>query len=160
MDGGGENNHVGSEELLDQSDWDGSGLINDQKLSLSEGSAVLGSDILDSLSMVAVDVNSHDSVVEFRVGTLKDLIVGVLLIVESIEAFENELKNGDEIFRRRCCHENVTESVDNSTRESDTKGSRLSSTTSSSQTDGALKGLLRNIVYHLHDAGGLVKGAA
>ena len=51
---------------------------------MTKGGTVLRSDVLNSLSVVAVDVNSNNGVVELRVSALKDFIVGVLLIVESI----------------------------------------------------------------------------
>jgi len=84
MYGGRENDHVRSQELLDERDWDSSSLIHNEEFSLAEGGTILRSDVLNSLSVVAVDVNSNNGVVELRVSALEDFIVGVLLVVESI----------------------------------------------------------------------------
>ncbi len=63
---------------------------------------------LDSLAMVSLeDIDTHDSAVERGVGGLDDLIVGVLLVMQGIEALEHKLKQRSQVLGRWRCHENV-----------------------------------------------------
>ena len=50
--------------------------------------------VLDGLSVVMEDVHSHYRLVELRISALDQLVVKMLLIVERIEAFEDEIKEG------------------------------------------------------------------
>ena len=54
--------------------------------------------ILDGLSVVVEDVHSHHSLVELGVSALDQLIVEVLLVVQGIEALEDEVKEGVEVL--------------------------------------------------------------
>ena len=53
---------------------------------------ILRSDVLNSLSVIAENVDAHNSVVELWVGALHYLVVSVLLVVECIKTLENELE--------------------------------------------------------------------
>lgn len=98
MDGGGEHDHVGSEQVPHNGDRDGSGLIDNEEFGLSELGAILRPDVLDSLSVVAMDVDSHNCMVEVGVCAGQDVVVLVLLIVEGIEALEYKLEDGTEVL--------------------------------------------------------------
>lgn len=80
-------------QLLDNSNGYSSCLIDNQELSLSKLRVVLRSNILNSLSMISGDVHTDHCIVEFWVCALQDLIVLVFLIVQSVEATEEELEN-------------------------------------------------------------------
>ena len=71
-------------QLLDKSDGDGSCFVDIKKLSLSQLGIILRSDVLNSLSMVSENVDSHHCVVEFRVCALQDFIVLVLFVIHGI----------------------------------------------------------------------------
>lgn len=87
MNGGREDNHVGSEETFDQSNWNGCSLIYDQELGLRKLWEVsrVRRDVLNRLAVITVNIYSYNSVIEFWVSTLQDLIVLVLLVVERIK---------------------------------------------------------------------------
>ena len=86
MDGGGEDDHVWTQERLHQGDWDGCCLIHNQKFGLGQLRVVLGSDVLDRLPVVPVNVNPYHSVVKFGVGALQNFIVLMLFIIQGVEA--------------------------------------------------------------------------
>ena len=70
MNSRGENNHVWTEHLLDDSDRDRSCLIDNEKLSLGQLCIVLRLDVLNSLTMILEDIDTNDCVIEIRVGRL------------------------------------------------------------------------------------------
>ena len=53
------------------------------------------SNILDGLSVVTVNIDTDNCMVEFRVGALKDFVVSVFFVVKSIQSFENEFENSN-----------------------------------------------------------------
>ena len=120
INGGREKYQVGPHQLLHYRDGDSSGLIDNQELGLSEFRIVLGSYILNCLPVVTVNVHSHYGIVELRVRALQDLIVLVLLVVQGIEASEEELENTGQILWGRGCHEDVAETVHDGTGQGDT----------------------------------------
>lgn len=80
IDSRGHQHKVGSHELLNNRDGYCSCFIDNQQLRLTEFGVVLRPNVLDGLSVISVDVDSHDCVVELGIGTLKNLVILVLLI--------------------------------------------------------------------------------
>lgn len=70
------------------------GLINDYQFCLPQDVGVLRSYILDGLSMVPVDIHPYDRLIEVRICGLKDGIIGVVLVVESVKRFEDKFEQG------------------------------------------------------------------
>ena len=56
--------------------------------------------VLDGLTMLFEYVDAYDCVVELGVGRLNEVVVDVLLVVERVEAFKDELEQSFEIFGR------------------------------------------------------------
>ena len=61
--------------------------------------------------MVSENVYSDNSVVEFWVCGLQNFVVRVFFVIQRVQAFEEKLKHGAEIFRTWSCYKNVTEAV-------------------------------------------------
>ena len=93
MNSRGKEDHVGTKHLLDNGNWDGCCLVNNEKLCLAKLGVVLGLDVLDSLPMVFEHVDSDYSVVKVRITRLQDVIVRMLAVIERIQAFEKELED-------------------------------------------------------------------
>ena len=64
-------------------------------------------DVLDGLSVVVEDIDPDHGLVELRVGTLDQLVVQMLLVVEGVEALEDEIEEGVEVLRAGRGHEDV-----------------------------------------------------
>ena len=64
-------------------------------------------DVLDGLSVVVEDVHPDHSLVELWVSALDQLVVQVLLVVEGVEALEDEIEEGVEVLRAGRGHEDV-----------------------------------------------------
>lgn len=92
MDSRRKNDHVVAEKLLYKRHRNGSGLVNNQELSLRKFCMILRPNILNGLPVVAENINAHNSVVELWVCALHDLVVCVLFVVQSIKALQNELE--------------------------------------------------------------------
>ena len=91
--------------------------------------------ILDGLSVVVEDVHSHHSLVELWVGTLDQLVVQVLLIVQGVEALEDKVKEGVEVFGAGRGDKDVGGAEANSSSNGKTQSSRLTSPSGSSEGD-------------------------
>ena len=78
--GRGEHDHVGTQHLLHKRDGDGCGLVNDEQLRLRQLPVVLRLNVLDRLTVVLEDVDSHDGVVEVRICRGEDVIIRVLAV--------------------------------------------------------------------------------
>ena len=150
MDCGTQNHHVGSEDVLHQRDWDRSSLINYHEFRLRQLGVILGLDVLNRLSMVSEDVDTHDSVVELRVGALKNFVVSVLFVVKRVEAPKQEFKHSLQVFRGRGSHEDIAEAVNDTRGNSDAQTGRFTATTACSETNGCFERLLRYFVDQLH----------
>ena len=100
--------------------------------------------ILDGLPVVVEDVYSYHSLVELRVGALNQLIVQVLLIVQSIEAFEDKVEEGVKVLRAGRGDEDVGVAEAHSGGDGETQGSGLASPSSCCEGDCGLQGLLRD----------------
>jgi len=111
---------VGAHQLLHNRYWNSSGLIDDQELSLSEFSIVLGSYVLNGLPVVTVNVHPHYCIVELRVCALQNLIILVLLVIQGIEASEEEIEYTGQVLWGRGCNEDIAETVHNGTGKGDT----------------------------------------
>ena len=83
---------------------------------------VLGPNVLYGLSVVPVDVDSHNGVVVVWVGALEHVVVCMLLVVESVQAFEDELKDGLEVLGGGSRHKDIAESVDDGGGDTDAEG--------------------------------------
>ena len=117
-----EDHHVWTKQLLHYCDGDGGCLIHYQELSLAQLGTVLGPNVLYGLSVVPVDVDSHNGVVVVWVGALEHVVVCMLLVVESVQAFEDELKDGLEVLGGGSRHKDIAESVDDGGGDTDAEG--------------------------------------
>ena len=106
--------HRRPKHLLDNSNRNGSRLINHKQLSLGQLGVILWLDVLDRLPMVLKDVYSHNCIVEIRICRLQDVVVCVLTIVKSVQTFEKELKDSGKVLWARCSNEDVAETIDDS----------------------------------------------
>ena len=93
MDSGGEEDHVGPEHLLDQSDGDCGSFVDHQELCLGQLGHILRLNVLNRLAVILEDVDSHDGVVEFGIRRLQDVVVGMLPVVQCIKPSKEELKD-------------------------------------------------------------------
>ena len=100
--------------------------------------------ILDGLPVVVEDVYSYHSLVELGVSALNQLIVQVLLIVQSIEAFEDKVEEGVKVLRAGRGDEDVGVAEAYSGGDGETQGSGLASPSSCCEGDCGLQGLLRD----------------
>ena len=67
------------EEGLDLRHRNRGGLVDDEKLRLSEQRRVAGRNVLDRLPMLVEDIDAHHRLAQLRVGGFDDREVGVLL---------------------------------------------------------------------------------
>ena len=111
VDGRGEDDHVGAEHLLHQSDGDRGGLVNDQELSLGQLSIVLRLNVLNRLPVILEDVNTNHGMVEVGVCRLEDVIVGVLSEVKRVQSLEQELEDSGQVLWAGRGDEDVAEAV-------------------------------------------------
>lgn len=91
--------------------------------------------VLDSLSMVLENVDSHNRMIKFWIGGLKDFIVYIFFVIQSIKSFEQKLKNCFEVLWRRCSYKNVAEAVYNTWSNSYSQTSRFTTAASSSKAN-------------------------
>lgn len=115
INGRGKKDQVWAHQLLHNCDRNSSGLVDDQKLSLSEFCIVLGSYVLNGLPVVTVNVHPYNGIVELRVRALQNLIILMFLVVECVEASEEKLENTGQVLWGRGCYEDIAKAVYNCT---------------------------------------------
>ena len=96
--------------------------------------------------MVLEHIHSDDRLVEIGIGALSDVVVQVFFVAEDVHTLENELEEGLQVFRAGTRYENVRVPVGQSGGNSQSKGSRLAPTATSSEGHGRRKGLLGDSV--------------
>ncbi|KAF3394345.1 hypothetical protein F1880_004952 [Penicillium rolfsii] len=136
IDGGGHEDEIRTHQLAHKRERNGSRLINDQEFCLAQDVRILGLNVLNSLTVVAMNVDTHDSLVEIWVGRLQDSSLQVL--------------------GARRGNENVAIAMGNGRSNGNTKGSRLSSSTASRKSNRASQGLFRNCVHKGKESLGLI----
>ena len=72
---------------------------------------ILRLDILDSLSMLAMDINSHNCLLEVWIRRLHNGVVLVVQISKSVETFEYELEQSFQVLWTRGCNEDIAISM-------------------------------------------------
>ncbi|KJR80875.1 uncharacterized protein SPSK_04850 [Sporothrix schenckii 1099-18] len=158
--GGAARRPVRAHELAHKRQRDGGGLVNDQQLGLAQNVSVLGTDVLDGLAVVAVDVDADNGLVgEVRVGGLDDGVVDVVEVAEGIEAAEDKVEEGLEVLGGGRCNEDVGIAVRHSGSHGNTHGGRLAATAGGRQRHSALQGLLGEGVGEGQEGLGLVESA-
>jgi len=75
IDGGGQENQIGPKQALNKRQRNGRSFINNQELGLSEFWCVSRMNVLDGLTMVSENVDSHNCLVELWVGRLHKIVV-------------------------------------------------------------------------------------
>src|SRR6266480_4789709 len=95
---------------------------------------ILRLDVLNCLSMGAVDIHADDGFVEVWVGRLNDGVVDVVEVVEGVKAFENELEQRFKIVWMRRSDENIAVSMGYGGCYRDAQRCRLAATTSSGKS--------------------------
>lgn len=68
IDGGGQENQIGPKQAFNKRQRNGCSFINDQELSLSKFRCVSRVNVLNGLTMVSENVDSHNCFVELWVG--------------------------------------------------------------------------------------------
>ena len=91
--------------------------------------------ILDGLSVVVEDVHSHHSLVELWVGALDQLVVEVLLVVQGVEALEDEVKESVEVLGAGRGDKDVGVAKADGSSNGKTQSSRLATPSGSSEGD-------------------------
>lgn len=86
--------------------------------------------------MIAKDVDPNDGALPIGIGALDDIIVGVLLVAELLEALEDKVEQGLEVLRTGARHEDVGVAVGDRQRHGQTERRRLASPSSGRQSHG------------------------
>lgn len=94
--------------------------------------------------MVSEYVDPDDSLVEFGIRALDDIVVQMLLIPKGIHPLEDKVEQRLQVLRTRTGHEDIGVSMRKCRRDGNTKGGRLSSSTSCSESYRRRQGLLSN----------------
>lgn len=102
---------------------------------------------LDSLSVIAEDIDADDSLVEVRIRTLHNVIIEVLLEAEYVHPLEDEIEQCFQVLWTRTCDEDVRVPMSESCSDSQTQGGRLSATTSRSECYSRRECLLCNGIH-------------
>ena len=109
---------------------------------MAKSVGILGLNVLDGLSVLPVDVDSDDGLVEIGVGRLDDRVVDVVQVAECVESFEDKLEESLQVLRRGRSDEDVAVAVCNRRCNRHTQSCGLSSSSACSQSDSAREGLL------------------
>ena len=109
--------------------------------------------------MLAVDIDSHDSLVEIGVGRLKNSIIDMIKVAQSIKSLEHKLEQCLQVLWVRRRNENVAITMGNRSSNRNTKGCGFSSSSGSSQCDSVSKRLFGNRVNECEERLGLVNGS-
>ena len=72
--------------------------------------------------MISVDVDSDDGMVVVGIGALEYIIVCMLLVVQSVQAFEDELEDGLEVLWGGSRHKDIAKPIDDGGGDTDTEG--------------------------------------
>jgi hypothetical protein len=112
---------------------------------------------LNSLSMVTENVHPNNRLVKFRIGALRDVIIQMLLVPQSIHALEYEFKKSFQVLRAGARNENIRVTMGEGSGNSESQSSGFPSPSRSSQSNGRRKRLLGDSVYKGEDSLGLVE---
>ena len=107
--------------------------------------------------MVVEDVYSYHSLVELGVCALNQLIVQVLLIVQSIEAFEDKVEEGVKVLRAGRGDEDVGVAEAHGRGDGEAEGRRLAPASGRGQRHRGGQSLLRDGLHELEQRLGLVQ---
>jgi hypothetical protein len=72
---------------------------------------ILRSNILNGLSVVSENIDSDNGMVKVRVCALKNFIVLMLFIVQSLKSSKQEFKDTSQVLWGRCGHKYVAKTV-------------------------------------------------
>ena len=75
---------------------------------------ILRLNVLDGLTMVSENIDANYCMVELWVGRLKNFIVGVFLIVQSVKPLQQEFKHSSQVFRGGSSHKDIAKPIYNS----------------------------------------------
>ena len=112
---------------------------------------------LNSLSMVTENVHPNNRLVKLWIGALRDVIIQMLLVPQSVHALEYEFKKSFQVLRARTRDKNVRVTVGERSGNSESQSSRFPSSSRSSQSNGRRKRLLGDSVDKGEDSLGLIK---
>ena len=121
--------------------------------------SILRLNVLDSLTMLAMNVDSHDSLVEIGVGRLKNGIIDMVKVAQSIKSLEHKLEQCLQVLWVRRSDEDVAVTVRNCSSNRNTKGRRFTSSSGSGQCNSVPKRLLGNRINECEERLGLVNGS-
>ena len=112
---------------------------------------------LNSLSVITENVHPNDCLVKIRVGALRDVVVQVFFVSQSIHALEYELEESSQVLGAGARNKNVRITVSERSSDSKPQSSRFSASSCSGQSDGRSKRLLRDGINKCEDSLRLVK---
>lgn len=101
--------------------------------------------------MLFEHVHTHNGFVEVRVRALRDVIVHVLLVSQSVHTFEDEVEQGLQVLGARTRHEDVRVAVCQSGSDGQAQRGRLSSPTRCSERDSGRQCLFGDGIHERED---------
>ena len=112
---------------------------------------------LYSLSMVAENVHPNNRLVKLWIGALRDVIIQMLLVPQSIHALEYEFKKSFQVLRARARNKNIRVTVGECSSDGESQSSRFPPSSRSSQSNGRRQRLLGDSIDKGEDSLGLIK---